>query len=311
MVWLTWRQHRIQVLIAVAFLVVVGGLLLFHGLRSADLAVGAGQRDVRFDQFVQVSRLLIWAIAPPALVGLFWGAPVLAREYERGTNRLAWTQSVTRRGWLGVKLVGLGAAVTAAGLVFGLVMSTWADGFADLRLAAPLANQDLFVATGVVPAAWWLFTFMVGVAAGAVTRKLLPAMAVTLAVFFVAYVGMFASQARLDYATPARLVVAAPEMHGEQLSINTEPGAEAQLPAGALMVHSGWLDRNGVELTADTKWNCASTSADYLKCMRDNGFRWFADYHPADRYWRFQWTEAGLLAVATLALGALAWYRVR
>jgi ABC-type transport system involved in multi-copper enzyme maturation permease subunit len=33
----------------------------------------------------------------PALLGMFWGAPLIARELESGTYRLAWTQSVTRR----------------------------------------------------------------------------------------------------------------------------------------------------------------------------------------------------------------------
>jgi len=40
----------------------------------------------------------------PALIGVFWGAPLIARELETGTFRLAWTQSVTRTRWLAVKL---------------------------------------------------------------------------------------------------------------------------------------------------------------------------------------------------------------
>lgn len=44
--------------------------------------------------------------------------------------------------------------------------------------------------------------------------------------------------------------------------------------------------------------------------MRDKGFRWYAEYQPADRYWRFQWTEAGLLLVAAIALGGVAWFSV-
>ena len=50
------------------------------------------------------------------------------------------------------------------------------------------------------------------------------------------------------------------------------------------------------------------STSDYLPCMRDKGYSWFADYHPADR---FQWTEAGLLFVATLVLGAVVWRRTR
>ena len=56
-------------------------------------------------------------LAVPALLGIFWGAPLVARELETGTYRLAWTQSVTRTRWLAVKvaLVGL-ASVAVAGL---------------------------------------------------------------------------------------------------------------------------------------------------------------------------------------------------
>jgi ABC-type transport system involved in multi-copper enzyme maturation permease subunit len=50
----------------------------------------------------------------PALIGMFWGAPLVAREMEAGTFRLAWSQSVSRMRWLAVKLgvVGLAAVVT-------------------------------------------------------------------------------------------------------------------------------------------------------------------------------------------------------
>jgi hypothetical protein len=57
--------------------------------------------------------------------------------------------------------------------------------------------------------------------------------------------------------------------------------------------------------------DCGYASDDYLNCLRGKELRWFADYQPADRYWRFQLTEAGLLALATLALGAVTWLRVR
>ena len=46
----------------------------------------------------------------PAVVGAFWGAPLVARELEAGTHRLAWNQAVTRTRWLTTKL-----AVTALG----------------------------------------------------------------------------------------------------------------------------------------------------------------------------------------------------
>ena len=312
MLWVTWRQHRIQVLVAVAFVVVLGGALLFHGLRTGSVVATfepgtAGYDNALGRHFNQLGNVLLLSAGVPALLGLFLGAPLLAREYERGTHLLAWTQSVSRRAWLGVKLAGLGAAVAVTGLGFGLAMYAWAGEFGSLRSGGRLANLELFVSTGIVPAAWWLFGFAVGVAAGTVLRKLLPAMVVTLVVFFVAYGVLLNTDARLHYATPVHVELTDPVVP-DQLSVNTPGGAQAMLPAGALMVESGWLDAGGVRLDNMEKWACASTS-DYLSCMRDKGYRWFVDYHPADRYWRFQATEAGLLLVASLALGAVAWRR--
>jgi len=39
-------------------------------------------------------------LAVPLLIGMFWGAPLISREFEAGTFRLAWTQGVTRSGSL-------------------------------------------------------------------------------------------------------------------------------------------------------------------------------------------------------------------
>ncbi len=39
--------------------------------------------------------LVNFTIVIPLLFGLFWGAPLLAKEFEDGTHNLAWTQGVT------------------------------------------------------------------------------------------------------------------------------------------------------------------------------------------------------------------------
>jgi ABC-type transport system involved in multi-copper enzyme maturation permease subunit len=48
----------------------------------------------------------------PLLLGLFWGAPVIAREVEQGTHRMIWTQGVSRRHWALTKAGLLGAVTT-------------------------------------------------------------------------------------------------------------------------------------------------------------------------------------------------------
>jgi len=61
----------------------------------------------------------------PALLGIFWGAPLVANELETGTYRLAWTQSVTRKRWLAAKLglVGLWSMAVAGLLSF--IVTLW------------------------------------------------------------------------------------------------------------------------------------------------------------------------------------------
>ena len=49
----------------------------------------------------------------PALAA-FVGGPLLAREFERGTHRLAWTQGITREHWT-LRKVGLVVAVSSGG----------------------------------------------------------------------------------------------------------------------------------------------------------------------------------------------------
>jgi hypothetical protein len=64
--------------------------------------------------------------SPPAVIGIFWGAPLIARELETGTFRLAWTQSITRTRWLAVKLALTGLVAMAVTEALGLMYGWWA-----------------------------------------------------------------------------------------------------------------------------------------------------------------------------------------
>ena len=115
----------------------------------------------------------------PALIGIFWGAPLVARELETGTFRLAWTQSVTRTRWLAVKLgvVGL-ASMAVAGLLS--LMVTWWSSPID-RVNASIVR--LVRSARHRPVGYAAFAFVLGVTAGVLIRRTLPAMATTLAAF--------------------------------------------------------------------------------------------------------------------------------
>src|ERR1700677_2152227 len=132
MTWLTWRQFRPQTVTALAALAAFAVLLAVTGPHLASLyqtdgvsgcrGAGRGQPASSFlsdggrDQVVYVLGIAAIIFAP-AVIGLFWGAPLITREFETGTFRLAWTQTITRTRWLASKLAlpGLPAsAVTAA-----------------------------------------------------------------------------------------------------------------------------------------------------------------------------------------------------
>jgi hypothetical protein len=264
MLWLTWRQHRAQTLVTVAL---IAGAALLLVLDSVPLDVLKALPVV------------------PVFVGLFWGVPLMTREHERGTDCLVWTQSVPRSRWLAVKFAVLGTAVALSGLAFGTVVLEWTE-TAD----APVDrfSGDVFGVTGVAAAAWFLAVFALGAASGAVLRRMLPAMAVTLAVFVALVIGAYL--ARGHYAEP---VVAVSGEHG------------IAVPDGALVTGSGMIGPAGERLSWDDAWS-ACEPVEPVSCMRERGYEGqYTLYQPADRYWRFQWTETGLLLALTLVLAGI------
>src|SRR5439155_7214264 len=119
MTWLAWRQFRLPAgvtaaaLAALAVLVVVTGRHLVHVYDTSGIAdcntqggsCGGAALDQFRNQYVVYRQLLgLGLLAVPGVIGIFWGAPLVAREFENGTYRLAWTQSVSRTRWLAAKL---------------------------------------------------------------------------------------------------------------------------------------------------------------------------------------------------------------
>ena len=125
----------------------------------------------------RVGFLVITDRGGPCLLGVFWGGPLVAGELETGTNQFAWMQSVTRSRWLAVKVgwVLLAAAVWG-GAVSALV--TWWSGPVNA-----LEHQDFqpgqFDIQGIVPVGYAVFAVALGIAAGTLLRRTLPALAIT------------------------------------------------------------------------------------------------------------------------------------
>jgi hypothetical protein len=313
MIPLTWRQHRLQALISAAVLAALAGYLLLtgrqissflhttglsaclqthgncSGLANAFTAQHPGA-PFEFD-------MLIWLM--PILIGLFWGAPLIAREAEQGTHRLAWTQSVSRSRWLGVKLGAIIPIVLLAAGVFAVLFSWWFGPFAQVCGAGYCSQSrmtpNMFDFSGVMPVAYTLYAFALGTAAGAIVRRTIPAMAVTVAGFIAL---RFPLQS-LRYHLLAPLTVSYP-------AFGNTPAAEK---GGALMSYV-YTTAAGRLIPANAI--TAACPRQTTACALAHGFRELDTYQPASRFWPLQGTESGIFLGAALALLAVGvWYAAR
>jgi hypothetical protein len=341
MIWLTWRQFRAQAIVAGAALVAVAVALgvtrsnvvsMFDSSGLATCRSGCGTDAGNFINQVKGSGtelifyggiLLVYAV--PALIGLFWGAPLVTREFEAGTFRLAWNQSVTRNRWIAVKLGAIGlAAMVVAGLL-SLMTSWWAS---PLYQAAQKASSDplsitklapaLFGATGIVPVGYAAFGFALGVTAGVLIRRTLPAMAITLAIFAVIQI-FWPVVVRAHLIAPAHAIQplnavnwsGTGDTDGGHLIL--QPGTISGYPPGTWFTASQPVDAAGRPVTMAPP-ACVSRNIvanNFLPCLQSHGVRLAVSYQPASRYWAFQWLETGIFLILAAGLGTLCYWRVR
>jgi len=354
LIWLTWRQSRLQAASAAVVLAAFAVLLAATGPHLASLYAGSrigscqGGLDAcgaAADDFIQQlygSSLsgassvdgtgtywllyllgIVIILVAPAVIGIFWGAPLIAREFETGTFRLVWTQSITRVRWVASKLAlpGLAAIVLTEGL--SLMYSWWAAPIGQAaRLAAgtsfPLGmgpfSLPAFDAHGVVPLSYAAFGFTLGVTAGVLFRRVLPAMAVTLAVFAAVQVAMPLA-IRPSLFPPAHATQSlAQNFSGQQ---NVGPGGRFTLALdyldrepGAWIFSSGAVNAAGQPVSVMPA-DCAHGSAeDPTQCLASHGIAIAVTYLPTSRYWPIQWTETGIYLALALALAGFCSWRV-
>lgn len=344
MIWVAWRQLRTQALVTFSLLAAFAALVLVTGLHLRDVynSLGGAHCSARSDCTAlgrhdrQLADLLGPALlAIPALLGMFWGAPLVARELESGTYRLAWTQSITRRRWLSVRvaLVGL-AALAVAGLASWLV-SWW---FAPLdAVNMNRFDPSVFTARGLVAIGYAGFAFALGVAAGALMRRTLPAMAAALLAFVAARIA-FTLWVRPHLLASTHLLVALTQGKGvgflaSQSSVSVSAGTpripnawpisatlvdRAHHALSAAQVHE-LLVRTCPTLAAGlppnpgagvTKNAGGLAGGAFLPCMRalSHHLQLLVAYQPSSHYWPLQALETGIFLAAAFALiGATVW----
>ena len=188
---ITLRLHRFEVLafggltllgLGLAWLV-AGRLdaLGFDGRCLAPTGPIPASCEAAMNAFYEIVNSEAGKVTPittfvPFLAGLLLGVPIVGRELERGTTRLAWALTPSRMTWLAQRLVPVLLFVAAVGLLSGAA--------ADRLLASTEPGTDpanafsQFGFRGPVLAARAVFVFGLALLIGTVMGRALPALIV-------------------------------------------------------------------------------------------------------------------------------------
>ncbi|MEU1844185.1 transmembrane transport protein [Micromonospora sediminicola] len=319
MIRFTLRQFRLPALAGLLLLALAGAGLLRLG---AD--VRAVPDPARLpDRYAQTMLFLAGGFAlVPALLGAFWGAPLVARELETGTHRLVWNQSVPRTRWLTVKLAvtGLAAALVAGVLSAAL---TWAAAPVD-RAAGDRFSTVLFGARGLAPVGYAVFALVLGAVTGLLLRRTLPAMAVVFLVVIAVQLAV-PNLLRPHYLPPERVTV---PMTADAVNRARNLGSITGGPVvGGLDVPGAWVTDISPLRTADgrqlsdaafgacfrdpPRTGATGTFGDTAVCLGALDLHVDLAYQPNRRFWPFQWIELALYLGAAGLLAALGRWQVR
>jgi hypothetical protein len=328
MMWLTWRQFRAQAAVLYGAVAVLAAVLALTGPRLVSMYRADGPSFLNNLSGVYTGLYLfgtLAVLAVPALAGMFLGAPLVARELDAGTHRLAWTLT-SRTRWLTAKLGITGAGAVAAAGLLSLAMTWWAEPV-DAAIAShdgqpgpgifvlPRLAPEVFGGRGVAPSGYAAFAFVLGVAIGIAVRRTLPAMALLLAVFAVTQVVM-ATAVRPVLIAPvtARVPITAADL----TFIGIRGNVEVAVPQpGAWVTAQHTLDGAGQTVTPPS-WilQCPGAvpgqpdQACFARLAR-LGYRQEVSYQPASRFWPLQATETALYLALALALALICLWQVR
>lgn len=344
--WLQARTQSAVVAVGVAVVAIVGAITGPHlghlyattvaNCRVQHNCVGSVDPFSNND-YALYGTLGMLVLVLPAIAGMFFGAPLVARELEAGTYRLAWTQSVGRRRWLATKLAVVGLATVAAAGLLSLAVS-WSARSIDLDKA----NQfRYFDQRGIVPIGYAAFAFALGVVVGLLVRRVLPALATSLAAFV-------SCRFVVEHWLRAHLVAAthtAVSLNQARLGFTIQPSTGITFQADAPNIQNAYVlgaqvvDKAGHPVSAASLHqfvlqNCPTIAqaplgpgatpaghviqgpadpAAFNACIErlSTVYHQSVAYIAPGKYWALQWLEMGLFLAAGLVLVAVAVWLIK
>ncbi|MEU5915532.1 hypothetical protein [Streptomyces sp. NPDC047141] len=306
--WVTVRQHRPALWTALALAVAAAAVLITarlwsdgaaEALRAAHCAVDSTDRscfqavreytDDRWLARHLVEYVGLGMIALPVLLGAVVAGPVIARELETGTYKMAWTQSVSPARWLAATLAVPTALVVTCVPLLSLVFHwSWSTGPSN-DFPTYWYDPTIYASIGTLPVATALLGTALGTLVGLLVRRTVVAMGVTVA----ATTGLLLA---LAWLRPG--LWPADTLTGRELS---------------LRVSDAWVLGNGMVTASGERvgWEYCSTRAETARdCMIGRGgVADFVDFHPSTHFWPLQLVESGIL-LALAALAVLTAFRV-
>ena len=327
--WVIWRQHRYEILGLLIGAVLIAAALAYGGEFAPRIRAELGVDTCRplpttnfncvnlsnqaNDLLIPFRLLVIALFFVPAVVSAFVGGPLFARDLERGTHRLVGTQGITRTRWAAAKLLtllGVGAAAGAivasvggrASAINGVSLNTF-QSFVISSLTTHVATEGLenfqnfqnFDFEGPAFVSYVVFAIAIAAFVGTLSRRILVGMFAGLLLFGVVRIGVL-YELRADYEPPIAVVYSAETSF-----------PQARVPAGAGLMRIDYVDAEGRVVPQERiralgeAYRPQTPPFEPLKNFAENGAFQRVRFQPADRYWRFQWTE-GLLFL-TLAGG--------
>jgi hypothetical protein len=316
MIWATLRMHRAVFLVSIAVVVAFAVWLAINGsmqqhawalivshhcarLTSETEAARCSIYDADYSAATRFSHYEVGAcIVLPALFGLVVGTPLVATELQESTNRLAWSQSITRTRWLGAKC-GVGALVVAVPTA-ALVPLFWWWREAAQR-GSPILPENFDMA-GIVIIAYAFFAFALGVTLGALVGRVGWAFAASVPIFVLVRLGVH------DFIRP-RLIPSVTQV----VPANTQPSPTAWLQ------QMGYVSDGRLSPAPGQSWSSASYRV--FQCQGYSGgsarpahsvnyceklfhLHFVVQFQPESHFWPLQTAESAVfLGISAVLLG--------
>ncbi|MGW4212338.1 hypothetical protein ACWEIJ_30410 [Lentzea sp. NPDC004789] len=320
MTWIVWRQQRpVFISLAVGLVVAVAAILLMRAGMIADLKAGnlldcaeqklpscrgEAVRDFQNTWYDLMHGAQYVVLVVPLLVGLFIGAPLFAREFEQGTHVLAFTQSVSRTRWTATKFVVVGVPAVLFVAASQLLVRSWLNAAGKLGpLRGGPWDPAIFDTQSVSPVAYTIFAFTLGAFAGALFKRTLVAIMVTLGVFVAVRVVLKTREDR--FGEPVRVL-------SDEL---TDPYAGSGVDEKVLS--TGFLDAKGAVVAdpGSAQAPCVPNTRvevsveDRIACWQQHGLaRRFREVLPVDQATTIHLLQAGIfVGLAALFMIGLVW----